>query len=420
MHFPLSSTDYEPEGAGVLMRLYYPTSSNPPIKLLRPRYFSSSHYCHGLLHFIINVPEQPWWVRLLARAVGLSAYCTSFVTDTIPASLDAPPSCGVNDESGRRLPVVVFSHGLAGNRNLYAALCTSLASQGYLVAAIEHRDGSASCAALVNKATDGVHGVAYQQYIHTDGNFAWRREQVAKRAEEFSAAIEALSAAADGRGAPRNVFPSSRFDVSILNGAVDVSRLVAMGHSFGGATVMTAAGNKAIKRAVLLDPWTEPLGDVVRAASVPTLVMNSHKWPEDLRGLYGGATAAWLEAEMAGVKHQDFCDQPFRMPYSMNMLKGLKLFEGRLKDAKGVKGVDLHGLFDFKLALMHLFFEEVDRAEDSGGAFGDELAASLHEGGVELAGRYRGKMEIKIRSKSSSSYGPSSSPTSVPRFGAIR
>jgi len=51
------------------------------------------------------------------------------------------------------------------------------------VAAIEHRDGSASCAAMVDGPT-----MTYQRYIHTDPpNMAWRREQTAKRVGEFQA-----------------------------------------------------------------------------------------------------------------------------------------------------------------------------------------------------------------------------------------
>ena len=37
------------------------------------------------------------------------------------------------------LPVVMFSHGVAGMRTTYSAVCCDLASHGYLVAAIEHR-----------------------------------------------------------------------------------------------------------------------------------------------------------------------------------------------------------------------------------------------------------------------------------------
>jgi hypothetical protein len=41
--------------------------------------------------------------------------------------------------------VVIFSHGLAGNRVLYSVICSELASQGYVVLAVEHSDGTASC-----------------------------------------------------------------------------------------------------------------------------------------------------------------------------------------------------------------------------------------------------------------------------------
>ena len=57
----------------------------------------------------------------------------------------------VKEEQKR--PVVVFSHGLAACRTSYSYVCTDLASRGYIVAAVEHGDGS-GCLRTVKKAKD--------------------------------------------------------------------------------------------------------------------------------------------------------------------------------------------------------------------------------------------------------------------------
>jgi platelet-activating factor acetylhydrolase len=41
-----------------------------------------------------------------------------------------------------KLPLVIFSHGMAGMSQSYSHYLGSIASHGYVVAAVEHRDGS--------------------------------------------------------------------------------------------------------------------------------------------------------------------------------------------------------------------------------------------------------------------------------------
>jgi predicted dienelactone hydrolase len=46
----------------------------------------------------------------------------------------APPSA-----TSEAFPVIVFSHGLAAMRTICSGICSDLASQGFVVAAVEHR-----------------------------------------------------------------------------------------------------------------------------------------------------------------------------------------------------------------------------------------------------------------------------------------
>ena len=61
-------------------------------------------------------------------------------------------------------PVAVLSHGLGTNRCMYSATSIDLASRGYVVASVEHRDESAS-SSLRRIPGPGVLSGCFDRYI---------------------------------------------------------------------------------------------------------------------------------------------------------------------------------------------------------------------------------------------------------------
>ena len=76
-----------------------------------------------------------------------------FLDIRLPAHLKAPllPPPAETENSAETttqcFPLIVFSHGLCGSFFIYSGICCDLASHGYVVGSVEHKEGS-SCIAL--------------------------------------------------------------------------------------------------------------------------------------------------------------------------------------------------------------------------------------------------------------------------------
>uniref|UniRef100_A0A0K0CT97 1-alkyl-2-acetylglycerophosphocholine esterase n=1 Tax=Angiostrongylus cantonensis TaxID=6313 RepID=A0A0K0CT97_ANGCA len=246
----LMITDSNDGDTGVFLRIYYPTDkdrvnnrtreSDHPLWIDRPEYVTglASYLKHsaGRLQYILN------WI----------------IGETRMACIGRAKLARHLRSSGQQVkdafPVIVFCHGLAGSRHFYSTFCSSLASYGFVVAAIEHSDYSACWTyKLVPDTTSGrliERHFPVRLLDHTDKRtLKIRTQQLSKRVSEAVKALHVLEE---------------------INLGQLQSDKVAVGKDFDWTSW---------KAAVVLDGWLSPLdpGHYERA-SQPSLFLNAANW----------------------------------------------------------------------------------------------------------------------------------------------
>ncbi|GAA5827062.1 hypothetical protein JCM11251_002228 [Rhodosporidiobolus azoricus] len=190
----------------------------------------------------------------------------------------------VGDETAKgddTFPLVIFSHGLSGTRTSCSAWCTQIASQGYIVAAIEHRDGTAPISVV--RLGDGKERVvdyikAQEHLVYPDGHtplteLEFRSPQLSLRLAEIREAVHIMRRINDGEGA--KVAEENRRKDNGGEGVVGKwlggwkgrvgleGKMIMAGHSFGAATTIQALRSSTSQlpftRGIALDPWVDPI-----------------------------------------------------------------------------------------------------------------------------------------------------------------
>lgn len=162
-------------------------------------------------------------------------------------------------DSKPKYPLVIFSHGLAGTRHTYTQYCSALASQGYVVLAVEHRDGSAPAVTLPpappadglttpTKQAERVLGYIKKDEIAWEGGESgslekFRTSQLEMRVREVYEAYQSFGRIVQGDVS--NVI-LERIDTEVrhswagsMRDKVDMSQVELTGHSFGAGTVVS-------------------------------------------------------------------------------------------------------------------------------------------------------------------------------------
>ncbi|KAM6314104.1 platelet-activating factor acetylhydrolase 2, cytoplasmic [Podargus strigoides] len=251
---------------GLFLRLFYPCL--PQAAPEHPLWIPRSQYFGGMA----DVAQRSWhWCApLLSVAVGSCRVPVSWNGALKPCS------------SG--YPLVIFSHGLGAFRTLYSSVCSELASWGFVVAALEHRDHSASTTYFCTAEAGREEWIPYRRVPQGQKEFYFRKQQVHQRAEECVRALQLFEDISSGKSVP-NVLPQD-FDLSVLKDSIDLTKVAVMGHSFGGVTaVLALVKEPRFRCAVALDAWMFPLENALYPeVPKPVLFINTEKFqtPESI------------------------------------------------------------------------------------------------------------------------------------------
>ncbi|XP_065537859.1 platelet-activating factor acetylhydrolase isoform X2 [Lathamus discolor] len=298
----------ENEVEGSFLRLYYPSCSATDNE--EAPWIPDKEYYQGLSDFLN-----------MYRIVGERLFQYYVGSVTCPAKSNAA------FKLGEKYPLLIFSHGLGAFRTIYSAICIEMASQGFVVAAVEHRDESASATYYCKKKSisepqeESASGlekewIYYRKLKTGEEERCLRHKQVQQRAQECIKALNLILKINSGEEVT-NVL-NSNFDWNSLKDSVDTSRIAVMGHSFGGATVIESLSKEIRFRCgIALDAWMLPVGDDIYQNSVqqPLLFINSEKfqWADNIlkmKKLSSNDTNKKM-ITIKGSVHQSFPDFTF-------------------------------------------------------------------------------------------------------------
>jgi platelet-activating factor acetylhydrolase len=336
----------------VLMTIYYPTHHGNPntqkgspdfsreLWLGRPRMKVVEGYGEfaGIGKFAVPIFLPTMFTKLPAyRNAPIASYWAPPVNTKIGGvkvkMQTGPKPDGAPDEP--TFPLILFSHGLGGTRTMYSSMCGELASYGFVICAVEHRDGSGPRTYINHEPSgegsledlDHRGGIDHQPierergydiigYLFPKDNpndtgphnekgvdIELRAAQIALRVAELDEAYAVVCeiVRGDGESIARRNLRRKGFKGGSSHGLegvdwqrwkdrVKLDHVTAAGHSFGAATVTemlrTCDRYDYISQGIIYDIWgaaVHPSEDADKIR-VPLLAINSEAftyWPSN-------------------------------------------------------------------------------------------------------------------------------------------
>lgn len=331
----------------VLVSIYYPAHldsaseerirknrskhNSRPTWLARPRHLTAEGYAK-----FASVPPWPMlaWFMSTTYFTKLPAYRNARFAEHWPEENEqwrdrkrnstAGP-VPTNGPSKPKFPLLMFSHGLGGTKTAYSSICGEFASHGFVVCAIEHRDGSGPRSVVNYNPTDSLRRVESEKAAeakhkrrpkaersydtvdfilsdkdkydtapqhHLDQEL--REAQILLRVAEVDEAYYLMTEIQAGRGnelKKQNLRRTGRAGASSLGlegvdfrawvDRIHMDNVSMVGHSFGSATTVEMLRSSSqysyIKRGIIYDIWGIPVRPCTpdHRIDVPVLGINS-------------------------------------------------------------------------------------------------------------------------------------------------
>ncbi|KAI1296350.1 PAF acetylhydrolase [Xylaria venustula] len=347
----------------VLFTLYYPAAHG-----------KSHHKKHHWIPKPISVTAKGYakFARIsnfVTNAVFTGALRTVAGGIKIPAKVDAPlaelappvashPDTRQSQELEKVAsieqyghPIVVFSHGMASSRTDYTHYAGELASRGFVVAMIEHRDGSCPGSIIMKDGgletrlafrSSEVESVEGQELEADDFN----RAQLNFREAEIEETVRVLRQINNGLG--NEVFKHNPRkegkELDEWTGRLNVDNMIMAGHSFGATGALQALKDgpnqkRPFMGAIVLDPGKQS-GRLNDDVNVPLLVVHSNSWSSKYSIFYGRAhfdvvralvednekrgNPSWFMTSL-GTSHPSVTDAPILEPTLLSWTTGAKI-----------------------------------------------------------------------------------------------
>lgn len=163
-------------------------------------------------------------------------------------------------------PVIIFSHGVGCSRLMYSAFCGEMASRGYVVVAIEHRDGTGPSSCITAEGGiqrdfywldwSDLHWVDLDEQPKNDTTL--RHVQLEVRKAELEQVIKAVHRISQGEQVQQTRLSRGGWDWTPWT-SIDPASPIIAGHSFGGSLALAAAANSRFdfSRVIVFDPATQ-------------------------------------------------------------------------------------------------------------------------------------------------------------------